>query len=260
MLDLQDKVSNSSAIEFITSNWFENSYSTSYFAVKISRDVFKLDMNTCDGTNVYGDTGSTPCDFLETHPLAVIGHNCDFGSATLTRPTRINGINYNTQESPHFYPLLAVDTVNETFTMYPSYTDITSVDAEYNYAFSVSHQLISGGVARTTFSNYTGQSYDWNTAKDPRIAWGYDDDNYYVFVCEGRDKCEHGMKLSEIAALMKDIFPNIYNAYNFDGGGSTVFAANTPKTNRINRMRDFELKFYEHRTNLLVMYYVEKEI
>ena len=257
---LQEGLDNSDAIQFVSGNWIESEYGTSYFGVKIKREIFDVEVNTCDGTNVYGEATKTPYDFMKANPNALIGHNCNFGSTSLTRPTRINGVNYNTAEAPHFYPLLAIDTVNQAFAFYPSYTGITTIPDTYNYAFSISHRLISNGFASTTFNNYTEQpNTDWNTSIEPRMGFGYDDDYYYAMFCEGRDKCEQGLTLAHFAALMKKEFPTIIDAYNLDGGGSVNFCVNSPKTVKINKIADFDLPFNQLRNNELIMYYVAKE-
>ena len=255
---IENDLDKANAVKFYTCNWSENQLHTSYFGVRISREFFKVDLNSTDGENHYVAT-KTPFDFVRTHPNVILGHNCDFGSASMTRPTRINGVNYNTTEPAHFYPLLAVDTENQEFQMYPSYTLVTSIPVNYDYAFSISHQLVQNGVANSIFDNYTGQDTNWNTTIEPRIGFGYDDDYFYVLFCEGRDKCERGMSMSEFSHLFTSLWPSIDNAYNLDGGGSIDFAVNSPNAIRINRIKDFDLKYDKYRNNLLVMYYVEKD-
>ena len=170
----------------------------------------------------------------------------------------MHGVNYNTSEEPHYYPLLAVNTAAQTMRMYPSHTDITTIPAEFDYAFSASHQLVTNGVANSVFQNYSEASYDWNTSIAPRIGVGEDEDYFYGLFCEGRGKCERGMTLPEFAALFVRLWhPD--NAYNLDGGGSIYMVANAPYTKKINYHKDFNTKFNLLRNNTLCWYYEFKE-
>lgn len=252
---IEDAISALDTLETVSSNWYENDYKTSYWGVRISKEAFEFALANSDGTQNY-NLSRTVVDFMTKHKEAIIGCNCDFGTQALDRPIRINGVNYNSTASPHYYPLLACDTRTQTMRLYPSRTSITSVDSAYNYAFSVSHQLITDYVAGTSFQDYTG-SQNWNTAHAPRIAMGEDDNNFYLMFCEGRGLCERGMTLPEFARLFKDTF-NPRNAYNFDGGGSVMMCVNTPQTVKVNATKDFNLKFDEFRKNTLCMHFVVK--
>ena len=252
---LQDAIE---AITTVQNNWLTSEYHTSYWGYKIPKALFEMQIANCNGSQSYTAPQYPVSIFMRQHPEAIIGHNCDFGSSSGTRPTRVNGTNFNTGEEAHFYPLLGVNTNAQTMQMFPSHTNITTIPTEYNYAFSISHQLITNGVANTTFANYSEQTYDWNTSIAPRIGVGEDEDYFYGLFCEGRGKCERGMTLPEFAALFNRIWhPD--NAYNLDGGGSIYMCVNVPNMIVINRHKDFDIKFNELRKNTLCMHYVAKE-
>lgn len=251
--DFKDKIE---AITTVQNNWITSDYQTSYWGYKIPKNMFKLNIANCNGSQLYTIPQKNVVDFMLSHPNAILGHNCDFGSATGTRPTRVNGVNFNTSEEPHHYPLLAVNPETNEMEMYPSMTDVTLIPAKYTYAFSVSHQLIVNGIPQTHFDQYT--EYNWDTTYAPRIGFGEDDDYFYGLFCEGRGKCERGMTLPEFAALFNRIW-HPTNAYNFDGGGSLYMVTNVPSTTKINKHKDFDLKFNELRNNTLCWYYTVKE-
>lgn len=246
------------AITTVQNNWLTSEYHTSYWGYKIPKELFEMNIANCNGSQTYTAPQQPVTYFMLNHPEAILGHNCDFGSSSGTRPTRVNGVNFNQAEEPHFYPLLGVDTNAQLMRIFPSYTNIATIPSNFDYAFSVSHQLITNGVANTTFANYSEQTYDWNTSIAPRIGVGEDNDYFYGLFCEGRGKCERGMTLPEFASLFNRIWhPD--NAYNLDGGGSIYMCTNVPNMIMINRHKDFDKKFNEIRNNTLCMYYVAKE-
>lgn len=251
--DFRDKIE---AITIVQCNWIDSDYQTSYWGYKIPKDLFKLNIANNNGTQIYSIMQNNVMEFMQAHPNAILGHNCDFGSSAGTRQTRLNGVNYNTSEEPHYYPLLAVNTNTNEMEMYPSHTDIVNIPERFNYAFSVSHQLIENGVPNVDFPTYT--TYDWNNTPAPRLGVGYDDDYFYGLFCEGRGKCERGLTCPEFAALFARVWHPI-NAYNLDGGGSIYMVTNVPNTTKINHHKDFDKKFNELRDTMLCWYYTVKE-
>lgn len=245
------------AITIVQCNWIDSDYQTSYWGYKIPKDLFKLNIANNNGTQIYSVMQNNVMEFMQAHPNAILGHNCDFGSSDGTRQTRLNGVNYNTSEEPHYYPLLAVNTNTNEMEMYPSHTNIVNIPERFNYAFSVSHQLIENGVPNVDFPTYT--TYDWNNTPAPRLGIGYDDDYFYGLFCEGRGKCERGLTCPEFAALFARVWHPI-NAYNLDGGGSIYMVTNVPNTTKINHHKDFSKKFNELRDTMLCWYYTLKEV
>ena len=68
------------------------------------------------------------------------------------------------------------------------------------------------------------------TYPNPRTAVGYYEPGHYCFlVADGRQETSAGLRLNELAEIMKDM--GCVSAYNLDGGGSTVMYFNGEKVN-----------------------------
>ena len=224
---------------------------TDYMFITIPKQFFELNIMNADGTDNYIRSSSID-NFMRTHPLAILGHNCDFTSESNTRAMRVNGYNYNVENVHESYGLLGFNTTAQTMQWFPQGTSLLTVPAEYDCVYSTMCALvINGAVVVQLYAD------DENT-KEPRLAIGEDAGNWYVIFTDGRKIYQAGMTLTEFATLCQAEL-GLYEVINLDGGGSMNVYVNAPTTIEVDNIRSYEDPFPENRTNTLCTYYTVKD-
>ena len=224
---------------------------TDYVFVTIPKRFFELNIKNADGTDNY-IRSTTIENFMRNHPLAILGHNCDFTSETNTRAMRVNGYSYNVQNVHESYGLLGFNTAAQTMQWFPQGTSLLTVPDEYDCVFSTMCALVQNGAVVVQF-----YPDDENT-KEPRLAIGEDAENWYVIFTDGRKIYQAGMTLTEFATLCQAEL-GLYEVVNLDGGGSMNVYVNAPTTIEVDNIRPYEDPFPENRTNTLCTYYTVKD-
>lgn len=182
--------------------------------------------------------------WLMNHSGYLFATNCNYSGGTSSPEIeenhyamRFNGQNYLASPTApqNVYNFFCIDTANQSFAIYPyATTNIIDIPANYNYAFGVSYELLRNGEIV-----YTHYGNDDTTKRSPRMIFGWDDNYFHIFFCEGRNNVDGGMTLTEVINRLQTW--GITNAVCFDGGGSTCCAVNMqPNTTvKINEYTDY---------------------
>lgn len=242
---------------FVFYHLYRETGDTSWFLIKIPKSAFKLSFHNCSGNDSATPTtlASDPEEFLKNYSDGkyFLAHNCNFGG--MEWGSRWNGINYprdipsGTTPRPYF----AFNSVTEECAFFESNVMVSQIPAEYDVVFACGDWFVLDGNARG--SEYSGLDDGLN----PRTCFGWDDDSFYVFCCEGRGTYETGLRLDEV----KQIFVSfgVRNAVCFDGGGSVCVAANIAGgTRKINHFRDVQRTYNKNRAVGLCACYERREV
>ena len=215
--------------------------------IRLKRSAFKLGVsnNNVNYANPWEATWNAYY-WLINNPDYMFATNCNFSGGYTSQevarkhyPMRYNNTDYG--EGPdgqplvaggHTRPILAIDTTNQDIKYYPMDTDITSIPATYNYAFACGNLLLENGNVVAGVSEPLVDSDNRN----PRNVFGWDDDYFYIWFCEGRNDRNGGYKFSDMISRLQNY--GVQNAVNLDGGGSTCVNANIPNTVKINEYAD----------------------
>ena len=169
--------------------------------------------------------------YVHEHPGSV------YSNGPLKSPTIIDGvikIDAVPGDSEYWY-ILGTDTNGDIKYSKDVYREKTGTQLKalgYENCFGIWCPIRLNGVQ----FDYTGElnnsdsnyNYILNT-NNPMTIFGYDDDNYYVIIVEGRNPRSLGIKFSQAITLMEDL--NIPNAFLMDGGGSCELWTFNPTTN-----------------------------
>lgn len=216
--------------------------------IKLKRSAFTLGVtnNKTNPTNAWQATW-TAYYWLMNHPNAMFATNCNFSGGVTSQevekhhyPLRYNGVDYPEGEDgqpmvgggQHTRPYLAIDTAAQEVKYYPIDTDPTTIPSNYNFAFACGNLLLDDGVV---VAGVTENYIDY-TGRGPRNVFGWDDDYFYIWFCEGRNDRNGGYKFPEIISRLQSY--GVTNAVNLDGGGSVCVCANVPNPVKINEYVD----------------------
>ena len=216
--------------------------------IKLKRSAFTLGVtnNKTNPTNAWQATWNAYY-WLMNHPSAMFATNCNFSGGVTAQevekhhyPLRYAGVDYPEGEEgqpmvgggQHTRPYLAIDTAAQEVRYYPIDTDPTTIPSNYDFAFACGNLLLSNGnvVAGVT------ENYIDYTGRGPRNVFGWDDDYFYIWFCEGRNDRNGGYKFPDIISRLQSY--GVTNAVNLDGGGSVCICANVPNSVKINEYVD----------------------
>ena len=205
---------------------------SSWFLMKMPRSKVAYDVTNCSGNSADAKARiSNPRDFLKSHGEYFMATNCNYGGNDY--PMRVGGINYSGTNGTR--PYLG-HKENGDVAFFPVGTNLEDIDGNYTSMYAVDALLISNGIVQPGLGD---------TKVEPRAAFGWDDDNYWYFFCEGRGPYQRGMTIQEVASIGHKY--GIQNFVNQDGGGSICAAANVNGVYKFNKYRDQQYAFNELR-------------
>lgn len=212
----------------------EGKSDTSYFIVKMPRDYVELELHNLSGSDADPKVlNGNAYSYAKNNDTVFVATNANYGGNDY--PMRFNGINISGTDLSR--PYLGFDE-NMNPTWFPIGTDISSIPNTIVTAYACDAYLVVNGNINTGIDT---------EINEPRNVFGWDDDNYYILICDGRGTMQHGLTLFECAQIMHDY--GVENAVNLDGGGSTCFAVNNETgTHKVNKYRDFSLPFNDLRS------------
>lgn len=225
--DITDIIGGSDGI-IVESHISENKTDTSYVVMKLPKEKFEMEFHNCSGNDNNSPTTlvSNPLDYLKANDSYDIAVNCNYGGADY--PGRLNGVDY--AGTVFTRALLAYNTTDQDLRIYPAGTTITSISADYDVVYAIDETLLLNGVLQAA----ADQS---STSYETRTVFGYNDDYWFILVCEGRGTFEKGMNLYEAAVILQSM--GCLDAYNWDGGGSCCLAIRTDEgCEKINTYKD----------------------
>lgn len=251
LYSIPDMIDNDEIKVYTRINYANQTYgfNASSTLIKLKKSVFTLDVtnNNASYTNAWEATWNAYY-WLMNHPDRMFATNCNYSGGTTTSevrkhhyPMRYNGVDYPEGDdgqpvyiTGHTRPFFAIDTENQNVKWFPMDTTLNDIPATYNYAFACDTLLIKNGQdVRSQYDPF----YGGTPQRMPRNVFGWDDDYFYIWFCEGRNDIDGGYTKEEICNRLINSY-GVQNAVNLDGGGSVCIAANTPNTVKVNAYKD----------------------
>jgi hypothetical protein len=171
--------------------------------------------------------------YVHEHPGSV------YSNGPLKSPTIINGeikIDAVPSDSEYWY-ILGTDTNGDIKYSKDVYREKTGTQLKalgYENCFGIWCPIRLNGVPFDASGelNHSDPNYSYIiNSNNPMCIFGYDDDNYYVVIVEGRNPRSLGIKFNQALTLMEEL--NIPNAFDMDGGGSCELWTSNPTTNTV---------------------------
>lgn len=171
--------------------------------------------------------------YVHEHPGSV------YSNGPLKSPTIIDGqikINAVPSDSEYWY-ILGTDAngdIKYTKDVYREKTGSQLKGLGYQNCFGIWCPIRINGAAFDASAelNHSDPNYNYIINSNiPMCIFGYDNDNYYLIVVEGRNPRSLGIRFNQAVTLMEEL--NIPNAFNMDGGGSCELWASNPTVNLV---------------------------
>lgn len=226
---------------------FQGTVACPYGYIIIPKNKVQIGIVNNSGLQTYEMT-SNVFEYMRKHNNFDIAHNCNFvGPRTINEmPLRLNGVDYNTTY-PFDYGAFAFNSNTQEMAKYASGSYLANIPTSYDNVFMCSYQLVSNGVA---IHNYQETDY-----YAPRLAFGWNDDNYFIIWAEGRQLGYPGLLLENMADI--GVTLGAQELINFDGGGSVNVCVRDQFGNvaKINEFRDKTLPYPQLRNTSLCFGY-----
>lgn len=162
-----------------------------------------------------------------------------YSNGPLESPTIINGqirVDSVPSTSEYWY-ILGTDTNGDIKYSKDVYREKTGTQLKalgYENCFGIWCPIMLNGVPFDASGelNHSDPNYNYIiNSYIPMCIFGYDDNNYYIVVVEGRTARSLGIKFNQAVSLIAEL--NIPNAFNMDGGGSCSLWASNPTVNLV---------------------------
>ena len=196
--------------------------------------------------------------WLMNNPEYMFATNCNFSGGYTAQeiaehhyPMRYAGVNYDEGSggAPVKRPFFCVDIYTKDVAYYAResgktmYEKLQEIPSKYQFCFACGNLLIENGVVITDPTIGADDPVPEGKEKPiddrkrmPRNVFGWDDDYFYIWFCEGRNDKNGGYKFEDMISRLQSY--GIQNAVNLDGGGSVNVSANIPNTVKINEYVD----------------------
>lgn len=198
-----------SRLQKVTYPLYKSGYTDNgiYLCAILPRTSFNVDVINNNGTYTSIDALNNVFDYAKTASTAKkLFINCDYF------PSRgmIKGNIYGDEDRHNVENYLAINTNTGSMNTYPKGTSFTTIQqAGYDTIIGESFLLVNNGAATTGL----------DTTVEPRMALGWNSDNYIVVMAPGRTEALGGATYAELQGVF--LANHATTAINLDGGAST---------------------------------------